>query len=227
MASSEVAVPFLQGSPAGASCEKFSSPSSKVWNVQTSVAAPATPEIYSWPASYSDAASVERNGNSSTSLPVIDLGGLRSGDPTARAKIVRELGAATEAWGFFQIVNHSVGDDLQARMEKQARQFFSLPLDVRSRAEIVGPNPRLFGYKGLFRPGKGWSTEERVLIKESLADSRAASYSLEDLASKIWPEGNLTFRCARIGSELTDNSTNCCIRLTFVLSFEVFRFSFN
>ncbi|CAM6091770.1 unnamed protein product [Calypogeia fissa] len=196
MASPEVAVPFLRG-PA----VKFNSSGRlKVWNSQTSVASPnPLPQSYSWPAASPLPVTADtgfmtaelRDDNSAMSLPVIDLAGLRSGDAAAREQIVRELGVATEAWGFFQVVNHSVADELQGRMHEQARKFFNLPLDVKKKADIIGPNPRTFGYRGTLK--SAYAGAKEVVLKESLADSRESSCSVDDLAAKIWPGGNSTF----------------------------------
>ncbi|CAM6093656.1 unnamed protein product [Calypogeia fissa] len=124
------------------------------------------------------------------SLPMIDLGGLRSGDPADRARIVKELGEATAEWGFFQVVNHSVTDELQDKMQALAQDFFSLPMDVKKRAEIVGHNHRLFGYKPVLRAKK--EGDEKILFKEALADSREPEFSIESLIKQIWPGGNPT-----------------------------------
>lgn len=127
-------------------------------------------------------------------VPVIDLGGFKSGDPPALVQMARKLRAAAEEWGIFQVVNHGVPSEVTHKMGVAFDNFFKLPRNVKERAKTVGPSPKLFGYTGLCTPAGGgsWSSQKTVIIKESLADSRAAS--LEELTEKNWPEGNPDFR---------------------------------
>ncbi|KAK7311209.1 hypothetical protein RJT34_09195 [Clitoria ternatea] len=66
-------------------------------------------------------------------IPIIDLGGLYSGDPDARASICSKISEACKEWGFFQITNHGVSPDLMDKARETWRQFFHLPLDVKQQ----------------------------------------------------------------------------------------------
>lgn len=82
---------------------------------------------------------------------------------------------------------------------EEARQFSNLPFGVKSHVGIVGPNPRLFGYTKDFSDQKQVGRLKSFLkIKELLVDSCTAS------------------------SKLSENLTNCCICLAFVLRIAVF-----
>ncbi|KAI6674840.1 hypothetical protein NL676_002746 [Syzygium grande] len=42
-------------------------------------------------------------------IPVVDLEGVHE-DPGKRGEMIRRVGQACEDWGFFQVVNHGIGD---------------------------------------------------------------------------------------------------------------------
>lgn len=65
-------------------------------------------------------------------LPVIDVGPLVNADGDA-AGVAAGIDAACREHGFFYVVGHGVPDDLQARLEEQARALFALPNDAKAR----------------------------------------------------------------------------------------------
>ena len=62
----------------------------------------------------------------SPSLPVIDVGPLRSGEPAQAT--VRAIGEACGTFGFFYAVGHGVDAGLERRLDEASRRFFALPL---------------------------------------------------------------------------------------------------
>ncbi|CAL4928498.1 unnamed protein product [Urochloa decumbens] len=82
------------------------------------------PEQFVWPAAESptpDAAADE------LVVPLIDL----SGD---EAEVVRQVGAACEAHGFFQVVKHGIDPALVGEAHRCMDAFFTLPLAEKQRA---------------------------------------------------------------------------------------------
>ncbi|RCV10211.1 hypothetical protein SEVIR_2G097000v4 [Setaria viridis] len=63
-------------------------------------------------------------------VPVIDLGKLFNPD-FAEEESAR-LRFACEDWGFFQIVNHGIPDEVIASIRNDIEKFFQLPLEVKS-----------------------------------------------------------------------------------------------
>jgi gibberellin-44 dioxygenase len=61
-------------------------------------------------------------------VPLIDL----SGDP---GEVVRQVGAACELHGFFQVVNHGIEQELLAEAHRCMDTFFTLPLPEKQRAQ--------------------------------------------------------------------------------------------
>ncbi|CAL2277865.1 unnamed protein product [Prunus armeniaca] len=61
------------------------------------------------------------------SIPIIDFALLTSGSPDQRAKVIQELSRACEEWGFFQVTNHGVPENLMQSMIDVCHRFFDLP----------------------------------------------------------------------------------------------------
>lgn len=71
------------------------------------------------------------------SLPVVDVSGLRSADPAARAAVGRVLHEACVDKGFFSICGHGVEPELVAAAFAEARAFFALPLQEKRRVAMT------------------------------------------------------------------------------------------
>ncbi len=78
------------------------------------------------------------------SLPILDLSRLDDG-PEAAEAFRRELLRATHEVGFFYLVGHGIGDELQRRMISTARAFFDLPEGDKLAIENV-KSPHFRGY---------------------------------------------------------------------------------
>ncbi|KAM0865220.1 hypothetical protein ACQ4PT_043437 [Festuca glaucescens] len=66
----------------------------------------------------------------SDDVPVVDLGKLLNAE-TGEAEAAK-LRFACEEWGFFQLVNHGVPDEVIAGVKRDTEKFFQLPLDVKN-----------------------------------------------------------------------------------------------
>ncbi|XBI51886.1 hypothetical protein VPH35_034343 [Triticum aestivum] len=66
----------------------------------------------------------------SDEVPVIDLGKL-TGAESMEAETAK-LRFACEEWGFFQLVNHGVPDEIILAIRRDIEKFFQLPLDVKN-----------------------------------------------------------------------------------------------
>ena len=75
-------------------------------------------------------------------VPVIDIAELVSDAGNADAnKAIKEIATACQTWGFFQVVNHSIADDLIADVWAQTRNFFALPTAEKSQIMRSKENP--------------------------------------------------------------------------------------
>ncbi|WP_101946725.1 isopenicillin N synthase family oxygenase [Mycobacterium sp. 3519A] len=71
-----------------------------------------------------------------TSVPVIDISGLRSQDRAEQQRVAAELGKAAAEVGFLYISGAGVDDAVFQRMLTATKQFFALPLEEKMRYYI-------------------------------------------------------------------------------------------
>ncbi|OEL24428.1 Protein SRG1 [Dichanthelium oligosanthes] len=77
-------------------------------------------------------------------IPVIDVGELPRGDE------LNKLRVACEEWGFFQVVNHGIEDELLDEMEKLTREFFMLPLEEKEKYPMAPGGIQGYGHAFVF-----------------------------------------------------------------------------
>ncbi|KAB2053931.1 hypothetical protein ES319_A12G220300v1 [Gossypium barbadense] len=61
----------------------------------------------------------------SQQIPVIDMSKLDHGDEQ------KKLHQACKDWGFFQLINHGIADELIAKMKIDTQEFFKLPMEEK------------------------------------------------------------------------------------------------
>ncbi|MEM8621322.1 MAG: 2-oxoglutarate and iron-dependent oxygenase domain-containing protein [Actinomycetota bacterium] len=64
-------------------------------------------------------------------VPVIDIGGLRSADIEKRRAVANEIGTACETIGFLTVVGHGVSHAIVDEAFAQTRRVFELPMDIK------------------------------------------------------------------------------------------------
>lgn len=67
-----------------------------------------------------------------SSIPVIDIGRLRSPDLEDRQSVAAQLRQVCHEVGFFYIQNHGIADDLIAQTFVEVKRFFDLPLAAKN-----------------------------------------------------------------------------------------------
>ena len=70
-------------------------------------------------------------------IPVIDMAALYEGHADGARRVARELRHAAETIGFFYVRNHGVPQELIARTDAVARQFFRLPLPEKQKIRVA------------------------------------------------------------------------------------------
>jgi len=100
-----------------------------------------------------------------TSLPVIDVSGLNSGELSQRRRNAAELGRACREVGFFYIINHAIPEPLRDAVFDAARAFFALPAAVKEEISIKR-SPHNRGYIAM--------EGERLDVSAPLADQKEA-----------------------------------------------------
>lgn len=80
-----------------------------------------------------------------TSIPVIDIAGLRSPDLSRRLAVAEELGRAAREVGFLMVTGHGIDRVLRDGLLEQARVFFDRPLEEKMRF-YIGQSSNHSGY---------------------------------------------------------------------------------
>lgn len=75
---------------------------------------------------------------SSNSVPVIDIDELKD------AKTLSQLDDACRDWGFFQVINHGIPEEVIDRIFQETHAFFALPLE--EKREISRTRDNLWGF---------------------------------------------------------------------------------
>jgi isopenicillin N synthase-like dioxygenase len=81
-------------------------------------------------------------------IPILDIAGLKSAEPTRRAAVAREIGIACRDTGFFAITGHGVAAERIAETFAAAAEFFALPLPAK-RQLAIGVHGHNRGYVAL------------------------------------------------------------------------------
>lgn len=71
-----------------------------------------------------------------STVPVIDITGLRAGDQRATSSVAEAFDEACRDTGFFCITGHGVDPSLFSSLDASARQFFALPHAVKQRVAM-------------------------------------------------------------------------------------------
>lgn len=80
----------------------------------------------------------------SDNIPIIDLNGLRPGNPIP-VRLVKDVDEALREIGFFTVINHGVDYELVSNMFLQMKSFFDLSPGSKERIEIH-KSPYMRGY---------------------------------------------------------------------------------
>ncbi|XP_073102266.1 2-oxoglutarate-dependent dioxygenase 11-like [Elaeis guineensis] len=116
-------------------------------------------------------------------LPVIDLKRLL--DPEFSEEESAKLDRACEEWGFFQLINHGVPDEVIKRMKEDIMEFFKLPLEEK-KAFAQLPN-NLEGYGQAFVVSEDQKLDWADMVY-------LISRPLHSRNMRFWPTNPPTFR---------------------------------
>jgi isopenicillin N synthase-like dioxygenase len=81
-----------------------------------------------------------------TKLPIVDMAGVRAGDPRAVARAAQDIHAACTSAGFFYVANHGLPQEIIDRAVEEAQGFFRQPLEKKREVAI---NKRHRGFNAL------------------------------------------------------------------------------
>ncbi|KAK1273635.1 Gibberellin 2-beta-dioxygenase 8 [Acorus gramineus] len=75
-------------------------------------------------------------------LPIIDLSALRSSIEGERKACVKAIAEASSEWGFFQVLNHGVSQQLLMEMRREQVKVFNTPFEKKASCGILNDSYR-------------------------------------------------------------------------------------
>jgi isopenicillin N synthase-like dioxygenase len=126
-----------------------------------------------------------RAGAAAGHIPVIDIGGLRTGTASDHRRIAAEIGAAARSVGFFCVAGHGLSRALVAQAFAQAHAFFTLPDAEKAR---VASHGAFRGFTGAAALANGDVHESFDLGVELGGDEIAALGDRPLVSGNRWPE---------------------------------------
>lgn len=91
-------------------------------------------------------------------IPVVDLSKFVHGNENDRISFVQKLGRAFHEVGFVGVVNHGISKQLVNDFYASAKEFFSLPSEIKKKYEIAG----MAGQRGYTSFGKEHAKQSNV-----------------------------------------------------------------
>uniref|UniRef100_A0A0E0MAM9 Fe2OG dioxygenase domain-containing protein n=1 Tax=Oryza punctata TaxID=4537 RepID=A0A0E0MAM9_ORYPU len=155
------------------------------------------PERYIRPEASSE--EVINNYQGSMAIPIIDLNKLLS--PQSSEEEVVKLRSACQYWGFFQLINHGVPDEVIANLKRDIVDFFSQPLDTKKEYTQLPNSLEGYGQSFVFSEDQKLEWADMLYLHVHPSDSR-------DL--RFWPTSPASFRhlsllnrrCLKVGNPL-------------------------
>jgi gibberellin 2-oxidase len=108
-------------------------------------------------------------------LPMIDLSRLEDKDEMVREECKYEIARASAEWGFFQVINHGIPNDIFNKLKCEQEKVFKLPFDKKTKEDKF-----LQFSSGSYRWGTpsatcvgqlSWSEAFHILLKDVLGSS--------------------------------------------------------
>lgn len=132
-------------------------------------------------------------GPSFSSIPVIDMGpfvGYSGGLLNeAQEQVATAIGVACRQVGFFYIKNHGISEEVTARLERLAREFYALPLEEKNKSDMKQSGKAVRGYfnVGFEQTGGLPDQKEGFYFSRHITDSNHPLFNEEAHGPNIYP----------------------------------------
>ena len=119
-------------------------------------------------------------------VPIIDIAALVQNSSGDEAKTcIHQIADACQTWGFFQVVNHGISDQMIANVWQQTRAIFALPLEQKITVLRTRKNP--------------WGFYNNELTKNQRDKKEVFDFTREGVdpiyqQRNCWPQGQDTFK---------------------------------
>ncbi|KAF0928707.1 hypothetical protein E2562_006130 [Oryza meyeriana var. granulata] len=145
---------------------------------------------------------VINNDHGNMSIPIIDLNKLLS--PQSSEEECVKLRSACQYWGFFQLINHGVPDEVIANLRNNLVEFFSQPLDAKKECSQLPNSLEGYGQGFVGSNDQKLDWADMLYLQVQPSDSR-------DL--RFWPTYPASFRHSiEAYSSETENIALCLLQ---------------
>ncbi|XP_010664126.1 S-norcoclaurine synthase 1 isoform X2 [Vitis vinifera] len=136
----------------------------------------------------------------SLQIPIIDMRKLMVEDDE-----MGKLHLACKEWGFFQLINHGVAEEVIEKMKVDLQEFFKLPLEEKNAYARLPNGMEGYGQPYIFGQGRKLDWGDMFMLGSLPASQRNM---------KFWPENPSSFRATldKYSLELQKVST-CLVKL--------------
>ncbi|KAL4180325.1 hypothetical protein AMTRI_Chr13g124710 [Amborella trichopoda] len=114
------------------------------------------------------------------STPVIDFTPLSAEkvDPTVKAKLAKEVGAAFRDWGFFHCINHCIPKELMDTVTENLKLFFHQPLEEKMKVKLDLTHPVGYNNNDFTNNVRDWVEIYDYMLKDKI--EVPVTHELED-----------------------------------------------
>lgn len=111
-------------------------------------------------------------------LPLVDLGRLYSGHTMQRKECEKEIIDAAKEWGFFQVVNHGMSEEMLVKMEEEQMKLFQQPFHKKANQNPLNSPTGFYRWGNLAATSRAhfsWS-EAFHIPGSSVSEFRASNH---------------------------------------------------
>ncbi|GMJ10286.1 gibberellin 2-oxidase 8, ARABIDOPSIS THALIANA GIBBERELLIN 2-OXIDASE 8 [Hibiscus trionum] len=122
-------------------------------------------------------------------LPLVDIGHLNLG-PFERQECIETMARAATEWGFFQIVNHGIPEELLNRLEHEQVKVFQQPFDNKSEENFLNLSVQSYRWGNPLATSLrtlSWSEALHISIKDisEMDEYNNLRSTIEEYAEKV------------------------------------------
>ncbi|KAF8032674.1 hypothetical protein BT93_D1558 [Corymbia citriodora subsp. variegata] len=137
----------------------------------------------------------------SLEIPIIDMIKLGQDHPTHRDEI-KKFHLACKEWGFLQLINHGISEELIHQVKTNAKEFFKLPLEEKKNYEQLPNSIEGYGQAFVVSEDQKLDWSDMLLLFVQPASQRNL---------RFWPKNPASFRAT------LDNYSSELVRISLFL----------
>ncbi|KAG0474714.1 hypothetical protein HPP92_014400 [Vanilla planifolia] len=115
-------------------------------------------------------------------LPLIDLCCLQRGTEQEISACVAEISKASSDWGFFQVVNHGINNELLQAVRKEQKRLFHVPFEKKAASKVLNESYRWGNPTATSLDQLSWSEAFHVPLSKLIEDDACSEDEFRSLS---------------------------------------------